>query len=109
MEISGNIFKTDLPLKGLTNPFPAEGVAGYAPSGLPGAGGFGETLEKAIASVDNKLSVADDTAARFAAGENIEIHTVVIAAEQARLAVTLAAEVRNKMLEAYQELTRAAG
>jgi flagellar hook-basal body complex protein FliE len=39
----------------------------------------------------------------------VELHTVMIAAEQARLSIALAAEVRNKVIEAYQELARTAG
>lgn len=94
----------------LPNPFPVQG--GTAPAaGYPAAGGtdFGSSLEKALEGVDSKMREADATAAAYASGGPVEIHTVIIAAEQARLAITLAAEVRNKVLEAYQELTRTVG
>jgi len=107
MEITGNIFKTDLGMKELLNPTAAGRLEGAFAQ--PATGGFGETLEKAINSVDDRMNAADTAAAKYAAGDNIEIHTVMIAAEQARLSITLASEVRNKVLEAYQELSRSAG
>ena len=106
----------DLAAKMLPNPFPVEQAEGAGlarfPSvrtGVPGTGSFGENLEKAIADIETKTKEADTAAARYAAGDSIPIHTVIIAAEQARLSISLAAEVRNKVLEAYQELSRTAG
>ena len=98
----------------IPNPFPAgraEGLAGsFAPEALPPApGSFGEKLERALAEVDARGRAADEAAAKYAAGEDIPVHKVIIAAEQARLSIALAAEVRNKALEAYQELARTPG
>jgi flagellar hook-basal body complex protein FliE len=40
------------------------------------------------------------------AGEDISVHEVMIAAEKAKLSLDLAIQVRNKAIEAYQEIMR---
>jgi flagellar hook-basal body complex protein FliE len=112
----GNSLGSDLAARVLPNPFPLEqadktGLAGLpaADAGVSGHETFGESLERAIEGIEAKNKEADSTAARYASGEEVELHTVMIAAEQARLSIALAAEVRNKVIEAYQELARTAG
>ena len=39
-------------------------------------------------------------------GENVPLHQVMIATEEASVSFQLMVEVRNKLLEAYQELMR---
>ena len=41
-----------------------------------------------------------------AAGENVAPHTLMIAMEEAQMSLMLTVEVRNKVVEAYQELMR---
>lgn len=43
---------------------------------------------------------------QFIAGEDIEIHEVMIAGEKAKTSLQLLMEVRNKALDMYKELTR---
>ncbi len=112
----GNPLGSDLAARSLPNPFPLEqaerGGAPEFPSAgaeIPQTGSFGENLQKAIAEIEARTKEADSAAVRYASGDSIPIHTVIIAAEQARLSIALAAEVRNKILEAYQELSRTAG
>lgn len=42
----------------------------------------------------------------FSAGEDIDIHNVMMAIERANLALSVVTEVRNRALEAYQEMMR---
>lgn len=116
VKFPGNQPGPDLAARSIANPFPLEqtgnaGAPGFPAAGaeVSGSGTFGKNLEKAIADMETKTRTADAAAASYAAGGSIPIHTVIIAAEQARLSITLAAEVRNKVLEAYQELSRTAG
>lgn len=90
----------DTAVRSIPNPMPAAPASG---------GGFGASLDEAVNGLEAQAKAADDMAYKYAAGEPVEMHRVIIAAEQARLSITLAAEVRNKVLEAYQELTRSAG
>lgn len=59
-----------------------------------------------LAHVDASLQSADALLRQVAAGQAVPVHELMIAMEQARLDLTLAAEVRNRLVEAYQELTR---
>jgi len=68
--------------------------------------GFGEILNTAIKALsDNQLS-ADEAMAKLAAGENIELHSVMLAAEKAALTMQFALQLKNKITEAYQEIMR---
>jgi len=114
LKFPGTPLGSDLAARSLPNPFPVErqengGALGMPNTGKQGGETFGESLEKAIEGIDARTREADLTASRYASGEQVEIHTVMIAAEQARLSIALAAEVRNKVIEAYQELARTAG
>jgi flagellar hook-basal body complex protein FliE len=67
---------------------------------------FGETLGKAVNSVNQAQLGADSAITRLAAGEPVDLHQVMIAMEKADIATQLATEVRNKLIEAYQEIMR---
>ena len=49
---------------------------------------------------------SDGLAESFAAGEDVEIHDVMIAMQETQIAFDLATQVRNKAVEAYQEILR---
>lgn len=53
-----------------------------------------------------QTSQASDLLSAYAVGENVAAHDLVIAMEQAKLSLQLAVEVRNRLVDAYQELTR---
>lgn len=68
--------------------------------------GFSDTLRNAIDRVDASQKAADGQIEAFVAGEQENLHEVTIAMNEARLHFQLMTEVRNKSLEAYQELMR---
>ena len=65
---------------------------------------FGETLTKAI----NEVSAAQDRSAEltgaFMRGEQVELHQVMAASEEAGISLEMMVEVRNKFAEAYRTL-----
>lgn len=69
-------------------------------------GNFEGTLGRLVADVSNKQSVANATVGELAAGGNVPLHQAVIAMEEASVSFQLMVEVRNKLLESYQELMR---
>lgn len=69
-------------------------------------GGFGTAFKDAVDRVDEAQKVADGQVEAFVAGEQENLHEVMIAMNQAKLSFQLMTEVRNKSLEAYQELMR---
>ena len=67
---------------------------------------FGRLLQTAFDEVVESQRRADQTINEFVTGGDIDVHEVVIAAEQASLTLSLAVQVRNKAVEALQELLR---
>ncbi|GMV81908.1 MAG: hypothetical protein AMXMBFR7_30920 [Planctomycetota bacterium] len=92
---------TDGPSR-ITGPGPA------APGGkAEGAdGGFASVLSDALNHVDAMQTKADAAIEKVATGEMQDVHSAMIAFEQARLSMQMLVEVRNKLVEAYQDITR---
>lgn len=68
--------------------------------------GFAEVFQNALHEV-NKLQVdADIAAQKMASGQVEDIAPVVIAAEKASIALQLTVQVRNKVIDAYNEVMR---
>ena len=67
---------------------------------------FKDTLENAIDDVDGSQKTANEEVQAFVSGEKKNLHDVMISMEKAKVSFQLMAEVRNKSLEAYQELMR---
>jgi flagellar hook-basal body complex protein FliE len=67
-----------------------------------GGPSFGDTLTRALNEVSAARERSSDLTARFAAGENVELHQVMAASEEAGLALDLLIELRNKVVEAYR-------
>lgn len=55
---------------------------------------------------DTLYENATDKVMKYAAGENIPVHDVMVAMENAKLSFQFAVQVRNKLVESYQEITR---
>ena len=67
---------------------------------------FGAWLASAVGDVNQQLARADQNLQQLAAGETQNLHQVMIALEEARIGVQLVVQVRNRLLEAYQEVLR---
>ena len=70
---------------------------------------FGETLTRAINGVSDKQDVAANTLQSFLRGDDIELHRVMAATEEAQISLEMLIEVRNKFAEAYRTLTSMQG
>lgn len=71
-----------------------------------GNGGFSEILKSGLDKVNEKALQSENATEMLVKGEDIEIHEVMLAAEEAKIALNFAVEVRNKLVEAYQEINR---
>ena len=79
----------------------------YASQGqAPAKADFGDQLQAAIREVDELQSQRDGMVSSMVRGEQIEVHEIMSAAAEAKLAFELMLEVRNKLLESYQEIMR---
>lgn len=67
---------------------------------------FASVLKESIDKV-NELQVQSDKATeKLVNGENIDLHQVMIASQKASIAMQATLEIRNKVIEAYQETMR---
>jgi len=69
-------------------------------------GSFTEALRSMLREVERADANASELKRRLLVGEPVELHEVLLATEKAHLAFQALLAVRNKLLEAYQELTR---
>jgi flagellar hook-basal body complex protein FliE len=67
---------------------------------------FADSLKQAINQVNQSQIESDKMTEALATGKNVELHDVMITAQKASVSMTLAVEVRNKAIEAYQEMMR---
>jgi flagellar hook-basal body complex protein FliE len=66
---------------------------------------FSGILDKSIGAVNDLQQNADSAIQQFVAGK-MDIHDVMIEVEKASVAMQLTVQLRNKVLEAYQEVMR---
>jgi flagellar hook-basal body complex protein FliE len=67
---------------------------------------FGQFFGNAVQQLDSSQKVANQGIARLVAGEPVELHQVMLQMEEASINLNLALRVRNKLIEAYQEIQR---
>lgn len=67
---------------------------------------FIDHLKEAVAEVNEAQIFADKKATDLATGKDTNIHDTMLAATKAELNFNLMVQVRNKALEAYQEVMR---
>lgn len=85
----------------------AQGPARARESGaLPGAKSFGEILGDALDNVRQLEEKVNQNSVDLATANLDNLHTVAIDLTKAQLSVQMAVQVRNKLLDAYSELTR---
>ncbi len=67
---------------------------------------FKETLSSFMKDVNSMQMTADESINRMASGEITDVHQVMNAVEEANTAFNMMMEIRNKVLDAYQEVLR---
>jgi flagellar hook-basal body complex protein FliE len=72
----------------------------------PEAGSFADLLGEAVTRVQQVQGEAEQELQKLLAGEPVELHRVMMAGERAGLASELTMAVRNKVVDAYQEIMR---
>lgn len=65
---------------------------------------FKNIISNEIEKLNNQQIKADQLTQGFISGQVEDLHTVLIATEEARLSLELAVQVRNKCVEAYKEI-----
>ena len=65
---------------------------------------FRAVLNEQLKKLNEKQVEADNYIKDFISGNDVDLHQVMIATEEARLSLELAVQIRNKIVEAYKEL-----
>ncbi len=87
---------------------------GYSPDptdlsqgrGLAGRQSFGDMLSAALQDLNRQQQYADNLSMQAALGKDVDVHDAVLAADEAQMSFQLGMQVRNKLIEAYQEVMR---
>jgi flagellar hook-basal body complex protein FliE len=69
-------------------------------------GNFGSVLKNAINQVEELHGSAEQQVTDLLKGDRSDVHNVMIAVEKADIAFQLMMQVRNKIVSAYQEVSR---
>lgn len=87
-------------------------MAGLAPANAAGtaasgdSGSFASELAGAVARVEQDSRTTGKLRDQLLRGEDVELHTVAIHAQQAQASFELLLQVRNKLIQGYQEIMR---
>ena len=91
-------------LGGIKAPVSIEPPASATPEKEEGS--FGDLLSDAMGRLNQLQGEADKELRKLLAGEPVELHRVLLAGEKAGLASQLMMSIRNKAVDAYQEVMR---
>jgi flagellar hook-basal body complex protein FliE len=78
--------------------------AGGSAAGSTAGAGFAGVLSQALSGLQGLQAQADASAQQLASGQGQDLAQAVIAAEKANLGLSLAVEVRNRAISAYQQI-----
>ena len=92
------------PITAITPPVPMEIPA--PPASATAGGGFAGVFAQAVNAVEGLNRTASASVESFLNGDGQELHNAVMAANQAELALDLFLQVRNKVINAYQEVMK---
>lgn len=82
-------------------------TAGPVPQGAAAPGvNFGDVLQSSLDRVGRLQDEADRSVEDLTVGRQTDLHSTMIAVEKAGIAMELALQIRNKLLNAYETLMR---
>lgn len=87
-------------------PVSSKDIGQITPSVEGGNKNFGEFLTQALGEVNKLQNDSAQASLDLAAGKLQDVSQVTIATEKATIAMQLTMQVRNKMIDAYQEVMR---
>ncbi len=90
----------------IAQPKQADSAAGSSFQDSTAGGSFQKMLTDAESTLNGLQADADSSINKLAAGQPVELHEAMLATEKASIAFQFAVQVRNKVIEAYQEVMR---
>lgn len=87
-----------------TPPLLPGGTQVGSPASTPTGAGFSKVLDQLVGTVESKQAQADAVTRNVLIGDKAQLHQSVIAMQEASVAFSLMIEVRNKLIDSYQEI-----
>jgi flagellar hook-basal body complex protein FliE len=81
-------------------------AAGLKTNNKTGGLEFKDTLNSFLSQVNTQVQDADQMTDQFASGKIDSLHEVMVATEKSSISLSLLLQIRNKLLDAYQEVMR---
>jgi flagellar hook-basal body complex protein FliE len=81
------------------------GVPAAPTPATPAAAGFGDALNRLLTAVDTSAGEANSAVSNMAQGTG-DVHEAMIALQRSEMALQLTVQVRNKLVQAYQDVMR---
>ncbi|HTV41964.1 MAG TPA: flagellar hook-basal body complex protein FliE [Candidatus Sulfotelmatobacter sp.] len=72
----------------------------------PASGSFASMLGQMVSDVNAQQATSAQAVSALQSGQNVPLHQAVIAMEEANVSFQLMVEVRNRLMDAYQEIMR---
>jgi flagellar hook-basal body complex protein FliE len=94
--------QTGAPLSDL----PAAGQSLDSAQGASTPSAFAALIQTGLSDLNANIGAAETAMQDLAAGKSVELHDVMISLERARISVQTFVQVRNKLIESYQDLMR---
>ena len=82
-----------------------QGTAAPSAGGGAATGGFGESLHGLLSQVDGLTANANDAVVDMLGGTG-DVHAAMIALQKAEIAMQFTVQLRNKFVQAYQDVMR---
>jgi flagellar hook-basal body complex protein FliE len=97
-----------LPIAPITSPVTPVAPSSSRPTNAPSAASsrsFGESLSQLLDSVESSDQAANASVANMLDGSG-DVHDAMIALQRAELTLQLTVQMRNKLVQAYQDIMR---
>jgi len=93
-----------MPISGLSSPLPSASLPSTT-AAPESASGFSDTLHSLLDAVDQKAGAANQAIGRMLDGSG-DVHEAMIAMQEADTMLQMTVQVRNKLVQAYQDVMR---
>ena len=85
---------------------PANPARADSAQGVSAPDAFASLMQRELGGLNTSVAAAETAMRDLAAGKAVELHDVMISLERARISVQTFVQVRNKLIESYQDLMR---
>ncbi len=94
------------PVTGLSSAWQPTAAIADEPAADAAPTAFAQLMQRGLSEVGESVGAAETAMRDVAAGKPVELHEVMISLERANIGVQTFMQIRNKLVESYQDLMR---